>query len=85
MPRTIHFMFRKTVAKKERGKRKDEGGGREKKAGGKGMEMRKNEENVGMEGKKGKYMKRQEKKGKGITNICFFTICENNITKAVSF
>ena len=36
VPRIIHFMFRKTIAKKDRGKRKDEGGGRKKKAGGKG-------------------------------------------------
>ena len=44
-------MFRKTIAKKERGKRKDEGGGRKKKAGGKGREIREKNENVGMEGK----------------------------------
>ena len=44
VPRIIHFMFRKTIAKKERGKRKDEGGGRKKKAGGKGREMRKKKE-----------------------------------------
>ena len=51
MPRIIHFIFRKTVAKKERGKRKDEGGERKKKAGGKGREIKKKNENVGMKEK----------------------------------
>ena len=31
-PRIIHFMFRITIAKEKRGKRKDEGGRRKKKA-----------------------------------------------------
>ena len=60
VPGIIHFMFRKTIAKKERGKRKDEGGGRKKKAGGKGREMRKKKENVGMEGKGRKINERKE-------------------------
>ena len=50
-PRIIHFMFRITIAKEKRGKRKDEGGRRKKKAGGKGRKIWKRKENVGKEGK----------------------------------
>ena len=85
VPRIIHFMFRKTIAKKDRGKRKDEGGGRKKKAGGKGRETRKKHEHVGMEGKGRKINKKEGKGRKMYNKHGLTTICENNIAKTLSF
>ena len=74
-PRIIHFMFRITIAKEKRGKRKDEGGRRKKKA----------EEREGKFGQGRKMLERKEKEGKGIKSIGFSTFCKNNIAKALSF
>ena len=91
-------MFRKTIAKKERGKRKDEGRRRKKKAGGKGREIRKRNENVGMEGNGRRINEKKEKEEKCMKindfhnfrkqqskSIEFLTLRKKNIAKVLCF